>query len=572
MIRLLMLLVCVVRASADLQSTNYQMREFRKSQSTAEPVESVYINDKDGNDVFEPNANLHTVNNFSDSYNKRPGILSESVSLYDALSADDTHVKHYGGDYSGYDRNLPKGKHSDKTISYSPSNHYLQNPHEFPLTHSEYSGTEFSSAITEHSDVPYSVDYEIAKSETKYNSKHLPSKIKSDVEYEKLKSAMHYRPSSDFTYDLAYNVYNDFRVDDDDIRTSSRSPYDGWPYFYHSPYDKEYDLNKNSVDNTLQKAIDKRYVLDSVVKHKIIPVYEDQEYDQPYAIKNIESTTQENPLAGEQPFLSFILNDYNEKSGDDDDLNFKGLELGQNFDYSHVIPTEETSASRQRLSRQGHNIPKSHEHIDDHLNYDEHTERYNIHESKLGDSTTEKGYSKNHEFINQEKGDKKSEEHEKAYEQNLQNQKHFKDFLESFANKFGNEKQNRNSKYALQRNQDKGEKKTGFRRVYHKDEYQEDNEFYDNINNKAHVHEDAQSSGNSGGSEAFLKSHATATTGDESNSHSNKGNTHKSNFINNHSGNDRSKGTDYDFNRYRSEAKKTAQFNNAEYPDYVFHN
>lgn len=567
MIRLLLLLVFVVRASADLSSLKYQIRETRKSRSTDEPAEREYLYSKVNNNpdtiatygtdangytpqAFEPNANanLYTVNNFGDTYNKHPDILSESAVLDNAPSTDNTHVKHDGGGYSGYYSSLPEGKYSDKTINHSPPTHYL---HEFPSPHSEYSGT---------------VDYQIAKSEAKYNSHYLPSKIKSDVEYEKLKSAMHYRPSSDLPYDLAYNDYNNFRVDDDDVKTSSRSPYDGWPYFYHNLY--EYDLNKVNVDNKLQKAIDKRYAGDSGAKHKIIPVYEYQQYDKPYNAKYIETTTQDNPISGHDPFFSFVLNDYYEKSGDDDALNFKGLEWGQNFDYGHGIPiTEEITTVRPRLSRQ--DIPNSYEHSDNHLNNEQHTEKYNRHESGFGDSATEKGYKKNHEFVNQEKGNTENSEHQQDYEQNGQNQKHYKDFLDTFANKFGGEKHNKNAKYALERNQDKGEKKKGFRRVYHKDEYQEDNEFYDNINNKAHVHEDAQSSGHSGGSEAFLKSHAAATAGDESNSHSNKGKTHKSHFEKNHSGNDRSEGIDYDYNRYREKANKAGGLNSAEYPHYI---
>lgn len=564
----------------------YQMHVSRKSRSNAAPVESGYVYSKVnnnpgtiatfGNDVnihtpqvFEPNADLRMDNKFSDTYKKKSNLMSENVILDKAPIIDST-VKNYGGDYSGYFGSFSKDKNNEKTINHSP--HYLKKSsasYEFPTVHSGYTGTEISSVVTEHSNSPYSLDYQIAKSEAKYNSKFMPSKIKSDIEFEKLKSAMHYRPSSDLSYDLAYNTFNNFYVDEDDVRTSSRSPYDGWPYFYHSPY--EYDLSKVGPDNSIQKAIDKRYAVDSNANHRIIPVYEHQEYDKPYNSKLMETTTQDNPISGHQPFFSFVLNDYYEKNGDDDSLNFKGLEWGQDFDYGHGRPpVEDITVNHQRLSRQ--DTAHNHDHNGNHLRNAGNTESYNSHENGFGDSATEKGYKKNHEFVNQEKGDKKHSDYQKEFEQKGQNQKQFKDFVDTFANKFGAEKHNKNAKYALERNQDKGEKKKGFRRVYHKDEYQEDNEYYDNTNNKAHVHEDADSIGHSGGSEAFLKSHAIAATGDQLNSHNNKGKTHKSHFKKNRSGIDRSEGTDYDFNRYRDEAKKAARINSAEYPDYVSYN
>lgn len=590
MTRLLLLLVFVVRASSELQLMKYQMHVSRKSRSNVAPLERGYVYSKVnknpgiissfGNDVqvyapqvFEPNANLYMVNNFSDILNKHTDISSENAVLGSAPRVDNTHVKRHDDDYSGYYSSFPKGKNSEKTINQSPPSNYQQEPsvsYQFPLPYSGYSGTEISSAITEHSNLPYSVNYQIAKSEAKYNSKYLPSKIKSDIEIEKLKSAMHYRPSPDVTYDLAYNTFNNFNVDEDDVRTSSRSPYDGWPYFYHSPY--EYDLFKDGADNSLQKAIDKRYAVPSIINHKTIPVYEHQEYDKPYNTKYYETTTQDNPISGHQPFFSFVLNDYYEKSGDDDALNFRGVEWGQDFDYGHGRPVvEDITAGHQRLSRQDNTNNPEHS-GSKHLNNEQHKEQYNRHEAGLGESSTEKVYKKSHEFVNQEAGDNESSEHEEDYEQKRQNQNHFKDFLDSFTNKFGGENHDRKAKYALERNQDKGEKKKGFRRVYHKDEYQEDNEFYDNTNNKAHVHEGAQSSGHSGGSEAFVKSHATAATGDESNSHSNKGNTHRGHFEKNRSGNNRRAGNDYDLKRYREEAKKAARFNSAEYPDYTLYN
>lgn len=579
MIRILLLVVIVARVSLEMQLVNYERHVTRKSRSYVEPTDSEYVYSKlinnpgttaiYGNDdnvytpqVLESNANLHTVNNFSDIYNNLPDITSDNAvgELDKTPSVDNTPVKLYGGSYPAYDSSFSKGKYNDKTINLSPPDNYIHEALlEYPSTHTEYSGPEISSGIREHSNSPYSVDYQIAKSEAKYNSKYMPSTIKADVEIEKLKSAMHYRPSSDLSYDLAYNTYNNFHVDEDDVRTSSRSPYDGWPYFY--PYD--YDLNKANVDNTLQKVVDKRYATDSNAKYRTIPVYEHQEYDKPY----LESTTQDNPISGHQPFFSFVLNDYYEKSGDDDALNFKGVEWGNDFDYGHGTPvTEDITKNRQRLSRQDN--PNNNKYSGQHSNNVEHTEKYDGYELDLGDSSTEKGYKKSHEFDNEQKEDKEKSEHQKDYQQNGQNHKQFKDFLDTFVNKFGGEKHNKNAKYSLQRNQDKGEKKKGFRRVYHKDEYQEDNEFYDNINNKAHVHEDSHSIGHSGGSEALVQSHAAAATGDETNSHSKKGNKHKSHSKVKHRGNDRSEGTDYDFNRYREEAKKAARINSAEYPDY----
>lgn len=589
MTRPILLLVFVVQASLEMQLMEYQMQMSRKSRSNVTPVESGYVYSKVNDDpgtiaTFGNGANgnapqvivpiaslLNSVNSDNPSGNSQHSLIKKSI--LDKTPIIDTKLeKHFGG-YPGYFNHLPNGKYDDKMIDQLPPVHHPHVPtisHTFPSNHLGYAVTEVSPpigpAITEAIALPFSVDYQIAKSDAKFNSEYLPSKIKAEAEYEKLKSSMHYRPSPDIPYDLSYNTFNNFHIDEDDVRTSSRSTYDDWPYFFHSPY--EYEHKK--IDNSFQKAIDKRYAVDA--NYKTIPVYEHQEYDKPYNMPFIVSTTTDNPISGHQPFFSFVLNDYFDKNGDEDSLSFKGLDWGgQNFDYSQGRPyIDDVTSVHPRPSREDNS--HSYGLSSQHLNNDRNTQNYKTHESSLGDSATEKGYTKSHEFVKQENGDKESSEHQKQFENNDQKQKHFKNFQDSFVNKFGGEDHNKNAKYALQRNQDKGEKKKGFRRVYHKDEYQEDNEFYDNTNNKAHVHEDAQSTGHFGGTEAFLNSQATAAMGDNSSSNSEKGNEHKSKFGNNHSGSDKSTGVDYDLHRYREEAKKAARLNSAEYPDYTGYN
>ncbi|CAH0402405.1 unnamed protein product [Chilo suppressalis] len=401
----------------------------------------------------------------------------------------------------------------------------------------------------------YNYDYEKSKSEADYDAHYYPSKMKSDAMYEKLKSIMHYKypeAMGDINY---YDFQNDYHIDDDDVRSSSRTSYDGWPYYYHSPY--EYETKKMDAD--VEKAKDKRYVAGVIKDH--IPVHE-QVDDIPVDYSATPATNRfhramstDNPIYGNKPFFSYVLNDYFDKNSDDDPLSFKGMEWGKEFDHGASPPGQKRD---RRL--ESHYTPADAGYFKGNTNNDLTSSKVAV-----ADSSTEKGYDKKHEYDKHKKGDEQQEQHKSAYEKNGNNYNGFKNFVDSFANKFGGEEEKKDSQYSLSQSQDKGENRKGFRRVYHKDEYQEDNEFFDNRRNKAKAEEKGSSALHNGGSNAILQSQAAASLGNEANAFSNSGNNDKKKFDNHHKGHDNSKGYDSKFNKYIDVAKMAAKSNSADY-------
>ncbi|KAJ8711895.1 hypothetical protein PYW08_008849 [Mythimna loreyi] len=393
------------------------------------------------------------------------------------------------------------------------------------------------------------VDYAISKSAA--DARYESSKSSSDNMLDKLKSLMHYRPPQDMISDnniMGYDGSNDYRsIDDDDIRSSSRN-YDSWPYFYHSPY--EYEHNKDIFDT--QKAKDKRYVDGS---DHIIPVNEIIENDHPQGYENRakhqRDASDSNPITGDEPFFSFVLNDYYEKSGDEDPVVFKGLDFGNDFDHETYLREPDNS----RINTYYSTIKPATANHDAYRNL------------AALESVTNRNSKREHIFDKNEAGDMKKSELKTGFENHANRYNGFKDFLDNFANKFGSEDLTKNINYIRSMNQDKGENNKGFRRVYHKDEYQEDKEFYNNNNSSAKGLEKGGFNAHLGGSEAYLRSQAAAAVGNQAQAASNAGNTADTKFKNSHNGHDRYNTLENKLHKYRNVAKAAAQSNNADYID-----
>ncbi|XP_028166318.1 uncharacterized protein LOC114357070 [Ostrinia furnacalis] len=529
MFRAVLIFLLLARVNTELKSVQQSVYVSRKSRSNSAPIETGYV--------------YSQVNN-------KPGTLA-------MFGSDASNYNSFGiGQYNDYPGET--SKYDKKSAPYKYASMEDVRPAIMPYTEPPMSS--------------YDINYSKSKAEMKFDSHYLPSKMKSDAMYEKLKSLMHYKyPDNGPMVDGAYDTMNDYRIDEDDIRTSSRSTYDSWPYFYHSPY--EYEAMKMGSD--VEKAKDKRYISQS--NQDSIPVHEDVDdiphyYNRPVetTIRYDRDTSADNPVFGDQAFFSFVLNDYFDKSSEEDPLIFKGLDWGKEFDHEASLPDMDDYLKRDRRLGSKKNYDSKTKNYDNNAR-DQTSQKsiQNYDSSKLaaGESSTEKGYNKKHAFDKHEKGDERKSDNRSAYENAGNNYRGFKDFVDTFANKFGGEEHMKDSKYVLKQNADKGENRKGFRRVYHKDEYQEDNEFFDNTNNSAKAEEKGGSTVHRGGSEAFLKSHATAATGNEANAYNNAGNALNNSFERNHKGHDQNKGFDNEFNRYRDVAKKAALSNSADYID-----
>ncbi|XP_013189925.2 uncharacterized protein LOC106134409 [Amyelois transitella] len=436
--------------------------------------------------------------------------------------------------------------------------------------------------VTEHYEEPttkYDIDYERIKSEARYNSRFLPSKFKSDIMYERLKSLMHYKPYSDHKIDeIEFDISNKYHSDDgDDIRTTSTTNNDIFPYFYHGPYEFEYDSNAD-------KAKEKRYTADKY--HSVIPVHENISDDIPpnyhYSdpIKDppiYTATTESSPVAGDTGFFSYVLNDYFDKASDEDPLTFHGVgEWGKNIQYdsnyydddhrlrSHPSkndyryhPTPNYINKDVTAAHGGYDTGKRHIKT----NYNFYTTPSYINNDEYlsnGDSVTESGHTSKSEYNKGAKTHESKSSDKVGYENNAAGHKSFKDIADSLAHKFGSENHARDTKHKLKHNQDRGENKRGFHRIYHKDEFMEDKEYFDNSNSSSRGEDKGSSSVRNGGSEAVLKSLATAHLGDESNAVRHAGDRENKQSKNSSRGHSSSKAAESEFKKYRDLAKKTA--------------
>lgn len=584
---IILVLFFTSRVNSETQTMQYRMHVSRKSRSNSPPTESGYVYSQVNNHPgtfasfgqgstgynsfapVEPYVSKYSVNTITsgDTYNEKHSDMSGKHASSPMIRKHDSSFTKKSDSTNNLSPLIPIHsdieKYGDKL---SLAIHYPQTgydePSQLPLPLKYTSSHESFVTSTVPSLTEYSVNYAIAKAESKQGSNDLPQRLYSDAMYERLKSLMHYRPSTDQKSISDYDAVNGFYIDNDDVRTSSRSTYYDWPYFLHSPY--EYEHRK--IDSNIQKAKDKRFAIDT--SHRVIPVYEQQNDDRndynPVSTSEYpdEMTTHDNPIAGHQPFFSFVLNDYFDKSGSNDDpLTFKGLEWGNEFDDSSSYSDNDYESENEDYGKRNRRLQSSYP-------PDITTRTYDSNKESKGESVTEKGYTKKNNFDNYEKGSDQNSNHESGYKKDGNNYAGFKDFKDTFTNKFGSEEHKKDSKYSLKNGQDKGEKRKGFRRVYHKDEYQEDNEFYDNTNHSAKGDEKGSSSIRTGGSGAHLQSHATAALGDQSNAYNKTGKISNKKYENNRTGYDNRNGFDSNFNRFRDLAKQAARSNDADYSDH----
>ncbi|XP_050354936.1 probable serine/threonine-protein kinase clkA [Nymphalis io] len=340
------------------------------------------------------------------------------------------------------------------------------------------------------------------------------------------------------------DVNQDFHTDDEDIRTDSRNYY-GWPYFYHSLYEYE----PMNVNIEYEKAKDKRFISPGV--DKIIPVYENVEEDVPDTQKysgynDMNIFTTDNPNYGNQPFFSYVLNDYFDHTYDDDPLHFKGVP------WEHKIPFKDIYDSSKRVRRLNDNKP-------------EYRSDFSHGRDTLQETSNGKNYDSDHESESNENGKDNKYSYTGDYKENDHNYRGFKDFADAFTNRFGSEDHNKVAKYSIKNNTNKGGKKKGFRKVYHKDEYQEHDEFFDDNNNSFNKEENGESKVRVGGSDALLRSQAAAALGNNQNKLNKAENIVNHNFDEKRAEKQRHKGIENNYNQYRDLVKNAAFSNNADY-------
>ncbi|XP_026763744.2 uncharacterized protein LOC113522265 [Galleria mellonella] len=582
----LIILVFVTQVYCDTQAVQHSMYISRKSRSNSPPFETGYVFSKSNNGpgtfaVFGNSGSALSSFSTSDAMDKHRNPSIELSKYYDPPMTKYSGLtvpigsqfpapitEHYIEPVTKFDIDYEKAKAEVKVMSGPPVTEPSIEPttkYDIDFEKAKSEAKMISMSATEPNSIKptkYNFDYEKAKADAIYDSKYIPAKIKSDAMYERLKSVMYYDPSGDNVInEIGYDISNDYHIDDNDVRTSSRNVYDSWPYYYHSPY--EYEIMK--VDSDIQKAKDKRYAVDA--PKDFIPVYESPEYDIPNQYGSSLSTARynrdlstDNPIVGNRPFFSFALNDYYDKHQDDDHLEFKGLDWGKDFDDETLFPDIDEYVKRNRRLENSNQATI-------HPAYIQTNHIENEGTAQRGKSSTEKGYTKKHKFDKSDKGENSNEHHKKGYEKSNHNYRGFKDFIDTFANRFGAEDHKKDANYIIKKDQDKGENRKGFRRIYHKDEYQEDNEFFDNNRNSAHADEKGSSTLHNGGSEALLQSHAAAAIGNEASASQKAGNTENKKFANSHKGHDFRNGYDSNFNRYRDVAKKAAQSNSADYSD-----
>ncbi|XP_038207524.1 putative uncharacterized protein DDB_G0282133 [Zerene cesonia] len=398
-------------------------------------------------------------------------------------------------------------------------------------------------------------------SERSLVNKETKIKTTSDHHVENHTERLEAKPTTLNEFIMNYNGNTDYRVDDDDLRKDSNM-YDGWPYFHRSPYDYEYI----KYDNESDKAKDKRFIYDII--DRVIPVKEviNNDIPPPYYNPATESKENEpeypsnnnydNPMYGNQPFFSSVLSDYFDSNYEEDPLTFKGLNWIKDFDNKRTYSDIDDSNKRVRrlqIDEPKHESPTNKYYID-----------YNSDENS---AVADTGFNKYSNREDESLREKIKDDNKKRHRYNGDSYRGFKDFVDSFANKFGSEGHNKDTNYKVNRTQDKGEKKKGFRRVYHKDEYQEDNEFYDNTNNKTSLTESGGSKYNIGGSEAILGSRAAAAINNEGNALTQIGNKDTQSDLKRNKDRYNTNGHDFNFHHYKDIARMAAIQNNADYFD-----
>ncbi|XP_041983212.1 GATA zinc finger domain-containing protein 14-like [Aricia agestis] len=331
------------------------------------------------------------------------------------------------------------------------------------------------------------------------------------------------------------NMYSNsgFQVDAEDLRTDNRYVYEDWPYMHHSPYDYEKVKFETEFENDKSRSMNGN--------EKIIPVYEHVDDYRPPIVPNL--------MIGSKPVMSQAPG-YIDKVSSEDLLTFKGLSWDSGNDFHHSKPFINMEAQNSHLS----NVPSS---------------SYNLAMTNSApiyvQTNKDHGVNNNNEFGDHHKSNEEKNSEGLKSKYDAEKYSGYKDFLDTFANKFGLEDNYKNSKYMLKMNADKGEKKNGFRRVYHKDEYQENNEFFDNTNKKSATEQDGASKIHTGGSEAFLKSHAAAALGEEKDSLSNHKDHLMNNYERNNEGSNYNKGSSHDYNHYVDQSRHPSYYDHLGY-------
>ncbi|OWR51726.1 hypothetical protein KGM_207678 [Danaus plexippus plexippus] len=353
---------------------------------------------------------------------------------------------------------------------------------------------------------------------------------------------------------LNYEKNNEFLNDHQDVRTDSRNSYDGWPFFYRSPY--EYEPMK--FNREIEKAKDKRFLVEE--DKRVIPVHEhikddvidNRPHSQP-GVYNKRILTTDNPMFGEQPFFSYVLNDYFDKTNDYDPLTFKDLSWGKEFDQEMPLPDiDDYSKNFERLNE----VPR----------------RKNVYGSddklvkKYSQTTKERNNNNNFSDSDNEQEDEESQHRQSYRNFKGDNDIGFKEFADYFANRFGSENHNNEVNYNGNKIIDKGENKKGFRKVYHKDEYQEETEFHDHNNEKARVGNNSDSQAHIGGLERLSHTQAVSASGSNNTSTGSK----ESEGRKRSDKSDKSEhqqNNEQDFKHYRDVAREAVLSNNADYID-----
>ncbi|KAG7309372.1 hypothetical protein JYU34_005328 [Plutella xylostella] len=344
--------------------------------------------------------------------------------------------------------------------------------------------------------------------ELAYEDLKRPLKIKRDAEYERLKSLMYYNEPEE---NLASYSVNNIQSDSQDVRTTPGSSYEMWPYllanygnmYYYSDLDGDHDTE---VDN----AKIKRYAM-----HEI-PVYEHIDDDAPTDIV-IKGELPDFPSPHNHKYDPPHIHNHN-YDHDEDSFNFN-------------------------IDAYGFDEGKDKYDSDSHI-FDNHGPYSN------GDRTKDTGFDKRLLFDNSEIGNKGNNHNKIDYEQADKDYSGRKHYVDRFANKFGGEKHSKDANYRLKTLQDKNEKKKGFHRVYHKDEYKMDKEFYDN---NAHLLEEdvkGNSALHNGGSIAALESLAAADVKERKKAYDRAHSAENDAFNNNHKGHKLSSGLNKKYDHY----------------------
>lgn len=449
-----------------------------------------------------------------------------------------------------------------------PNNYVVKDPTESKTAEKLRTNTKtgvdlpsFPDMVTEsyipHTFTPTNYEYNFKKPRNiEYSNKQTSSDVISGLSVDKLKY-----PSNAMN-DVFYGYDGDFHNDDEDVRTSGRNTYENYAsFFYHNPYDhSEYDHKNVDMD----KAKDKRY---ADISEKVIPVHEHIE-NETFFTPAYEASTipNDNPIGGNGPFFSFVLNDYFDRNHDEDSLTFKGLgvDWGKDFDHESYRSADDTRRDRRLenyFTPANHwmstvapdsRFPLGNPNNDEYVN-------------SVDQSVTESTHNQNFGTVKHKTGDRKFSNYRKndgALEHKYEG---FKDFLDSFANKFGLAENKGDSNFIRETSNDKGEKKNGFHRIYHKDEFLEDKEFFDRSNSSKKAADKASSNFNFGGTEAILRSQALAAERNAANIDSNFRNSDENKYVKAYKGDFNTLGNNFD--KYIHVAKQAAKSNNADYID-----